>query len=132
MGEMSIKNKYWINKERYYELKHFCLQYDLWKEERTNLPLFSSIHYGVKPSKNDIFNPTERDAFWLKYYSDRIQMIEESAARADKEMSKYLVMAVTKNWSYDILKARTNIPYCRNTYYAAYRKFFWILNKIRE
>ena len=31
--EVSEKNKYWIDKHRYYELKHFCLQYPLWKKE---------------------------------------------------------------------------------------------------
>lgn len=25
--EVSEKNQYWIEKHRYYELKHFCLQY---------------------------------------------------------------------------------------------------------
>lgn len=27
--EVSEKNKYWIDKHRHYELKHFCLQYPL-------------------------------------------------------------------------------------------------------
>lgn len=30
--ELSKKNTYWIEKHRYYELKHFCLQYPIWKE----------------------------------------------------------------------------------------------------
>lgn len=29
--ELSENNKYWISKHRYYELKHFCLQYPEWK-----------------------------------------------------------------------------------------------------
>ena len=29
--EVSEKNKYWIERHRYYELKHFCLQYYIWK-----------------------------------------------------------------------------------------------------
>lgn len=29
--ELSKKNKYWVDKNRYYELKYFCLQYPLWK-----------------------------------------------------------------------------------------------------
>ena len=31
--ELSKKSPYWIDKHRYYELKHFCLQYPLWKKE---------------------------------------------------------------------------------------------------
>ena len=30
--EISDKSKYWIEKHRYYELKHFCLQYPIWKK----------------------------------------------------------------------------------------------------
>ncbi len=30
--ELSDKNKYWIDRHRYYELKHFCMQYDIWKQ----------------------------------------------------------------------------------------------------
>ena len=29
--ELSKKNQYWIDRHRYYELKHFCLQYKNWK-----------------------------------------------------------------------------------------------------
>ena len=28
--EISEKNEYWISRHRYYELKHFCLQYKEW------------------------------------------------------------------------------------------------------
>lgn len=31
-SEISKKNIYWIEQHRYYELKHFCLQYPLWKK----------------------------------------------------------------------------------------------------
>ena len=30
--ELSEKNPYWIERHRYYELKHFCLQYPIWKK----------------------------------------------------------------------------------------------------
>ena len=31
-AEISDKNKYYIDKHRHYELKHFCLQYPSWKK----------------------------------------------------------------------------------------------------
>lgn len=34
-AEISEKNKYWIDKHRHYELKHFCLQYPEWKRAYT-------------------------------------------------------------------------------------------------
>lgn len=30
--ELSKSSKYWIDRHRYYELKHFCLQYPIWKK----------------------------------------------------------------------------------------------------
>ncbi|MDR3050714.1 MAG: hypothetical protein LBU67_03220, partial [Oscillospiraceae bacterium] len=30
--EISEKSKYWIERHRYYELKHFCLQYPVWQK----------------------------------------------------------------------------------------------------
>lgn len=30
MSEEHTNNRYWIDRERYFELKHFCLQYKNW------------------------------------------------------------------------------------------------------
>ncbi len=40
-SELSKKNKYWIERHRYYELKHFCLQYPIWKKAYAALDGFS-------------------------------------------------------------------------------------------
>ena len=47
--ELSPKNKYHIDKHRYYEHKHFCLQYTEWKKsystfDDTSLPLSMIEH----------------------------------------------------------------------------------------
>ena len=36
-AKLSEKNKYWISKHRYYELKHFCLQFPIWKQAYASL-----------------------------------------------------------------------------------------------
>ena len=48
--ELSEKNPYWIGKHRYYELKHFCLQYPIWKKAYNALLGLSS-----RPNDLDIF-----------------------------------------------------------------------------
>ena len=40
--------------------------------------------------------------------------------------------AVTEGISYDHLKARLNIPCCKDVYYELYRRFFWILSQVRK
>lgn len=41
--EISKKNRYWIDKHRYYELKHFCLQYPTWKKAHSSLDVVMSM-----------------------------------------------------------------------------------------
>lgn len=41
-AEISMKNKYWIPKHRYYELKHYCLQYPYWIKKYASVNLESS------------------------------------------------------------------------------------------
>ena len=43
--EISEKNKYYIDKHRYYELKHFCLQYPLWEKQYNELSDFTKISH---------------------------------------------------------------------------------------
>lgn len=45
-AEVSENNPYWIEKHRYYELKHFCLQYPTWKRNYVSLEGLSS-HYRI-------------------------------------------------------------------------------------
>lgn len=62
--ELSKKNKYWIPRHRYYELKHFCLQYPEWKEQYTNLSSVTTPKLTDKVFRNigHHSDPTERCA----------------------------------------------------------------------
>ena len=66
------------------------------------------------------------------YYSERTDMVERVAEQTDRELAEYILKAVTEGWSYDILKARLEIPCCKDVYYELYRRFFWLLNKERK
>lgn len=131
--ELSVKNKYWIEKHRYYELKHFCLQYPIWKKAYTSLGNLSSTSGLVTISKNSsISDSTSKCAEARLFYSQRIKMIEQTAKETDSVLWNYILTAVTEGISYDCLKARLNIPCCKDTYYELYRRFFWLLNKTRQ
>ena len=132
--ELSDKNKYWIEKHRYYELKHFCLQYPMWKKtlsslsslgsKPTNVPISSSYGKNIDP----VADYVESSSF----YSDRIEMLENVAEKTDPDLAKYILKAVTEGLSYDHLKSRLEIPCSKDTYYDRYRRFFWLLNKARN
>ena len=132
--EVSEKNPYYINRERYYELKHFCRQYPIWKKayasldglsRRPNdLKLFNKVH--------QISDPTARCAEARAHYSAKIDMVEKCAKEASPVLYKYLMSYVTNGDAYSVLKMRDNIPCCKDTFYDVARKFFWLLNKVRD
>ncbi len=131
--ELSEKNKYWIEKHRYYELKHFCLQYPIWRKARNALTSLSQRSIETVFTKtNVISDPTEKCAEARIYYTERMKMVETAAYEASPEFSDYILKAVTEGLSYDSLRVRAGIPCCKEIYYELYRRFFWILSKIRN
>lgn len=133
-AELSEKNRYWIDKHRHYELKHFCLQYPSWKKEYDILqvPSISSSMMERFPSISLHSDPTASFAMRRTYYAERIHLIEKTAMEADKYLYNYILRAVTEGLSYTYLKSRLNIPCGRDMYYDRYRKFFWLLSNSRK
>ena len=131
--ELSEKNKYWVEKHRYYELKHFCLQYPIWKKAYLSLDGLSKRPHdaGIKVSTTP-GGPTERCGIAKSFYSNRMELLEEVAMQTDPDLHRYILKAVTEGLSYEYLKLNMDIPCCRDTYYDRYRRFFWLLNKFRE
>jgi hypothetical protein len=132
--EISKSNKYWISKHRYYELKHFCLQYPNWKRivlDAYNSNISTSIVERI-PSTNKHGDPTASLAVLNLYYMDRIKLIERIADETDKTLSYYILKGVTEGLSYTYLKTRLEIPCSRDMYYDRYRRFFWLLSQERN
>lgn len=133
-AEISEKNKYWIDKHRHYELKHFCLQYPIWKkkyESFNEFAIFSKNHDSIS-SNTDISDLTATYAIKKARYSSKIDLIEKIAIEADPYLYVYILKAVTEGLSYTYLKTKMNIPCGRDTYYDRYRKFFWLLSKSKD
>ena len=132
-AEVSIKNRYWIDKHRHYELKHFCLQYPTWKSAYASfcdvtVPL-STIERA--PTSNLPGDPTAKRAIMKAHYLEKINLIEEVARETDRYLYKYIIKAVTENLSYTYLKSKLEMPCGRDMYYDRYRKFFWLLSEAR-
>lgn len=133
-AKISEKNKYYIDKHRYYELKHFCLQYDVWKKEyvKCNDAIIFATRFDRMPSDNLPSDLTAKYAMQKAFYGERITLIEQTAKVADEFLYPYLLKAVTEGLSYTNLKARYDIPCGRDMYYDRYRKFFWLLSEARD
>ena len=137
--EVSEKNQWWIERHRYYELKHFCLQYPIWKKAYAALDGLSNRPYDLAKfakKKHRYYDPdadpTVRCAEARAFYSERMKMVEQTAIKADAELASYIIKGVTEGLSYDSLLAQYQIPCCKDTYYERYRRFFYLLNKERQ
>ena len=132
-ANISKKNKYWIEKHRYYELKHFCLQYPIWIDAYNSLDgLSKKPDFRLSSKTNSVSNPTSKCVESMEYYREKIDMLKEAANRTDEVLACYILEGVTKGISYDMLQLRHSIPCSKSMYYELYRKFFWILNKLRN
>ena len=133
-AQLSVKNKYYIDKHRYYELKHFCLQYNEWKKAYSNCNESIIFAAGIErlPSSNIPSDLTAKYAMKKAFYGERIKLIERIAMEADDYLYPYILRAVTEGLSYPYLKSRLDIPCGRDMYYDRYRKFFWLLSESRN
>lgn len=95
--EIDRRSKWHISKHRYYELKHFCLQWHEWRDGA------------------DTYRTIVRDA----------------CKEADPFLAPYILKAVTEGVSYTYLRTMYDIPCGRSMYFDRYRKFFWLLSKVR-
>ena len=133
-AQISEKNRYYIDKHRHYELRHFCLQYPSWKKAYVDcmdgdIPV--AMIAGAR--QNDgLYDPTSARAITRAHYSRRMEMLEQVAKDADKYLWRYILKAVTEGLSYTYLKTKLDIPCGKDMYYDRYRRFFWLLSELRD
>lgn len=121
---LSKDNPYWLPKNRYYELKYFCLQFDDWKKRKAAIDGLATMKHR---------SPTEYEAIERIALEENIKIVEHSIRLTVGDVlgiEKPLLDGVTKGKSYDSMKAKNHIPCCREAYYRYYRKFFWVLDSL--
>lgn len=125
--DLALK-RYEISKERYRELKYFCLQYEEWKKQLSSLASVKPQQLtGMPNGKNRISNPTADAAVKRSELTEKCALVEQSAIEADAELYPYLLKSVTQGIPYEYM----NVPCCRQKFYNARRKFFYKLSQKR-
>lgn len=132
--ELSTKNKYYLPRHRYYELKHFCLQYPGWKHhlEILNNSYPSTARVKATDDTNKDRRPVEQIIMKKMFLQSRIELVEKIAKETDPILGPYILKGVTEERSYDQLNAANDIPCCKDVYYQSYRRFFWLLSEARQ
>lgn len=129
-NELSTKNRWYIGKHRYLELKHFCLQYPEWKRAykliRDIPPSEGYVSVTDTPSDGSF---AEDSAIRRAELSRSMALIERVAADTDEYLGPFLLRAVTEGLSFPTLQAQEQIACGRDMYFDRYRKFFWLLSR---
>ena len=111
---------YGISKERYLELKNFCLQYDQ-KKEKIRYDGSSAIRYDGMPHAQNTGNPTEREAIRNIMNRRDCEMIEQAAMETSAVLYPYILLSVSTGLPYEYLG---NVPICDKDFYGYRRLFF--------
>lgn len=125
---LSTKNPYYISKHRYYELKHFCLQYPEWRKELQALYLEPGSLKMNHHTDSKIGDRTAHLAMKRLILKRKMELVEQAAFATDPELADYILIAVTDGMSYEFLRMQKGIPCCREVFYDRYRKFFKVLS----
>lgn len=131
--EVSKKNEFWIEKNRFYELRYFCKQYHYWKRIIDGLSYISDNPTSrLAIRKQQAEDPTAALAERMMYYSHKILLVDDAIKQIEKEEGKdladYIFKGVTTGLGYEKLDP----PCCKEYYYKVYRRFFYYLHNSRE
>ena len=125
-------NDYGISKNRYKELKAFCLQYDEKK---------SKIRYGISGGQSDglprahsVESQVERQAIENNIYKQDCAMIEEAAIKANPGIWKYILKSVTLGLPYEFVEYDDElgrITVGKTDFYAYRKLFYYFLHQLK-
>ena len=105
-----MKTEYELSKHRYYELKHFCMQYPEWKSLYSMMDGWSDE---ISKNKGDT---TSHDGIRRGDLRTYVELIEECAGLVDSDILPY-VIGQKKSLP-------TELRY-------SYKRFFWELSRRR-
>lgn len=117
--------KYGIDKNRYRELKYFCLQYDSKKERIRQLRIgLKAVNYTGSSKTNKITSSTENAALKIAELQKDIELIEQTAIEADSSIYQQIITNVTQGIPYEYIP----VPCCKDYFYSKRRRFFYLLD----
>lgn len=127
------RSKYYIPKERYYELKHFCLQFPIWEDAYNHLNECSLTNDSLV--RNEINMKVEEVATAKVYYISLMEIVADAVLSAtnDKVITSWLFEGVTRGKSFDQMELENGYSPCsRSEYYNTYKEFFYYLSLRRN
>ena len=113
-----MKTEYELSKHRFYELKHFCLQYPEWES------LYSMLDGWPEEIGKNEGDTTSRDGIRRADLAWKMELIRETAIDACGDYAQSI-------FEYVILGIKPKLTSDQTDFWYYYRKFFWELSRRR-
>lgn len=111
-----MKTEYELSKHRFYELKHFCLQYPEWET------LYSQLDGWAKEIGKNEGDTTSRDGIRLADLAYKMTLIREVCHDICGDYEQLV-------FEYVILGIKPQLAWDQKDFWYYYRKFFWELSR---
>lgn len=123
---------YGISKNRYKELKAFCLQYD---EKKSKVKYgISAMKYDGMPKGNSVGSGVESQAIRNNLFKQECAMIEMAAMQANPEIWKYILKSVTMGLPFEFIEYDDElgrITVGKTDFYGYRKLFFHYLDRLK-
>lgn len=114
-----MKIEYKLSKHRFYELKHFCLQYPEWKL------LYSQLDGWAKDVNKNEGDTTSRDGIKRADLMYKMELVRETCHDICEEYEHAV-------FDYAILGIKPRLLSDQAVFWYYYRKFFWELSRRKD
>ena len=116
-----------ISRDKYNELKYFCLHYWQKKQEIDRNYGIDGFSQDGMPRGTSSSNPTEKKALRIAQLKRDTELIDQTAKEADAEIYPWILKNVTSGVPYEYM----DVPMGRRKFYEARRYFFFLLAQKR-
>jgi hypothetical protein len=125
------RSKYYVPKEVYLTVIHFCRQYPLWVAELETEPDASkAITYDKeRVQTSNQFDATSEIAMHRHMIAEKKAVIDRISAEVAGDLAQWLRLGVCYGLTFPDLEAR-GIPCAVNTYYRMRKRFYYEVAKV--
>lgn len=133
MGRIRIpqeSSKYWLPKQRFLTVYHYCLQYPEWEDEYNALRSaigVSGVNYDGMPHGSGTGDPVSSDAMRLADLDMKMQQVKDAVHEVAPEIAPWLLKGVTEDRPFWYLHDVMRMPCEKDMYYDRRRRFYFLM-----